>query len=330
MHRVASFLAVWVGLVGLAGAAAPSEEVIQGLYEGAIREAKGLRKVEGRLVACGKGVYKLFIRPLLDQGKAGPADKMELDGKADGQKVIFEGKVGDAKWSAAYAGRSIKGSAGQGAALEMKRITRKPTSLGQKHPAGAIVLLAGKDSPEMTKPPLKDGKEQEWKIAEDGGVEIPKGGMNSKRRFDGSLRLHVEFRIPLMPAGRGQGRGNSGVYLQGRYEVQVLDSYGLEGQDNECGGIYQVGAPLINMCAPPMQWQTYDITFTAPRFNSSGEKTQDAGVTVVHNGGTIHDRLKIPRPTGGSLDNNAAEPGGIYLQDHGNLVQFRNIWLVEL
>jgi hypothetical protein len=120
------------------------------------------------------------------------------------------------------------------------------------------------------------------------------------------------------------------VYLQGRYEVQVLDSYGLEGKDNECGGIYKVGAPIVNMCAPPMQWQTYDITFYAPRFDNAGKKTKDAYVTVVHNGVTIHDEKIIPKLTGGALDGNVAEPGGIYLQDHSNPVQFRNIWLVEL
>ena len=120
------------------------------------------------------------------------------------------------------------------------------------------------------------------------------------------------------------------MYLQGRYEVQVLDSYGLEGMDNECGGIYKVGRPLVNMCAPPMQWQTYDITFYAPRFDSAGVKTKDACVTIIHNGVTIHENLEIPKSTGGALDSNVDEPGGIYLQDHGNPVQFRNIWLVEL
>jgi hypothetical protein len=133
-----------------------------------------------------------------------------------------------------------------------------------------------------------------------------------------------------MPEARGQGRGNSGVYLQGRYEVQVLDSYGLEGLDNECGGIYQVAAPLVNMCAPPMQWQTYDITFRALLFDQAGNKKSDPCLTVIHNGVKIHDQVNVPGSTTAALGGNATKPGGIYLQDHGNLVQFRNIWLVEL
>ncbi|MCK5557939.1 MAG: DUF1080 domain-containing protein, partial [Candidatus Hydrogenedentes bacterium] len=131
--------------------------------------------------------------------------------------------------------------------------------------------------------------------------------------------------------GKGQGRGNSGVYLQGRYEVQILDSYGLESKDNECGGIYKVGAPIVNMCAPPMQWQTYDITFHTPRFDSSGAKTRNARVTVVHNGVTIHEDLEIPGPTRGSRNKKeTSEPGPILLQEHGNPVQYRNIWAVDL
>jgi hypothetical protein len=133
-----------------------------------------------------------------------------------------------------------------------------------------------------------------------------------------------------MPNARGQGRGKSGVYLQGRYEVQILDSYGLEGRDNECGGIYRVGKPLVNMCAPPTQWQTYDITFRGPRFSSNGEKTDLATLTAVHNGVLIQDEVKAKGPTTAAPDNTEKGPGGLYLQDHGNVVQFRNIWLVDL
>jgi hypothetical protein len=171
-------------------------------------------------------------------------------------------------------------------------------------------------------------KTVKWRLV-DGAMEVKpgSGSIVTKDKFK-DFKLHVEFRTPFMPEARGQGRGNSGVYLQGRYEVQVLDSYGLEPKDNECGGIYQVGTPAVNMCLPPMQWQTYDVTFQAPRFNGAN-KEKDAVITVVHNGVVIHDQLAIPHPTGGALDDRIAEPGPIYLQDHGNLVQFRNIWLIE-
>jgi len=154
-------------------------------------------------------------------------------------------------------------------------------------------------------------------------VEPRTGSIVTKKKFT-DFKLHAEFRLPFMPDKQGQARANSGVYLQGRYEVQVLDSYGLEGLDNECGGIYKVGKPLVNMCAPPTQWQTYDITFHAPKAG------KPARATVVHNGVTIQDEIELPGPTGGALDPNVKEPGGIYLQDHGNRMQFRNIWLVEL
>ncbi len=169
-----------------------------------------------------------------------------------------------------------------------------------------------------------------WRLV-DGAMEVRPGAGSivTKKKFR-DFKLHLEFRTPFMPESRGQGRGNSGVYLQERYEVQILDSYGLEGRDNECGGIYKVGAPRVNMCAPPMQWQSYDITFRAPRFDAAGNKVEDARLTVVHNGMTIHENLAIPRPTEAGPNSNVTEPGGIYLQDHGNLVQYRNIWLVEL
>jgi len=175
----------------------------------------------------------------------------------------------------------------------------------------------------------KLGDAAQW-IMKNNAVEIKPGtsGMLTRQKFT-NFTLHIEFRLPFMPNSNGQGRGNSGVYLQGRYEVQVLDSYGLEGKDNECGGIYKVGAPTVNMCAPPMQWQSYDIDFTAPTFNSFGEKIADARATVNHNGVIIHDNIAIPKPTGGAINMNTDKPGVLLLQDHGNPVQYRNIWIVE-
>ncbi len=176
---------------------------------------------------------------------------------------------------------------------------------------------------------FKLGDKALWVIKED-VVEIKPGtsGMMTRQQFS-DFKLHIEFRTPYMPNSKGQGRGNSGVYLQGRYEVQVLDSYGLEGKDNECGGIYKVGAPAVNMCAPPGQWQSYDIDFTSPKFDNRREKIADARVTVNHNGVIIHDNVAVPKPTGGAVDLRTHKPGSILLQDHGNPVQYRNIWILE-
>jgi hypothetical protein len=152
-------------------------------------------------------------------------------------------------------------------------------------------------------------------------------GCVSKHAF-GDHSLHVEFRTPFMPESRGQARGNSGVYVQGRYEVQVLDSFGLEGADNECGGIYKQSRPNVNMCFPPLSWQTYDIDFTAAKYDDAGKKTANARITVKHNGVVIHDNLELTASTPGYRPEG---PGklGLFLQNHGNPVAFRNIWAVD-
>jgi len=167
-----------------------------------------------------------------------------------------------------------------------------------------------------------------WRLTDDGAMEIVpgSGAITSTRSFT-DHRLHIEFRTPFEPNDRGQGRGNSGVYLQSRHEIQILDSYGLDGRDNECGGLYGRGTPLVNMCAPPMQWQTFDVEFRAPRLDPDGNEVPAARMTVSHNGVLIHDDVELPvRLRGGEQ----VQTGGILLQDHGDRLQFRNIWVVEL
>ena len=151
---------------------------------------------------------------------------------------------------------------------------------------------------------------------------------NSKRSFK-DFKLHIEFITPFQPAARSQGRGNSGVYLHGKYEIQVLDSFGLEGKDNECGAIYSQTAPSVNMCYPPLSWQTFDIDFTAPKFDKDGKRTRPAVITVRHNGVKVIDKLELTRGDTGNGRQEVDKADPIYLQNHGNPVYFRNIWIVE-
>jgi len=196
-------------------------------------------------------------------------------------------------------------------------------------PANAIVLYDGKDLNGWVSTTNQGAPH--WKQVEGGAIEVVKGGgIMTTRQFDGHFKLHVEFRVPYMPEATGQARGNSGVYLQGRYEVQVLDSYGLESKDDDCGGIYKVAVPKVNACKAPTVWQSYDIEFQAPRFQD-GKKVENAWITVFQNGQQIHDHVEIPLDnTVAGLGGDPSQPGPIMLQDHNNPVQFRNIWLVPL
>src|SRR4029077_7308906 len=141
-----------------------------------------------------------------------------------------------------------------------------------------------------------DGKKPaEWKLVDGGIMQVNgTGNIITKEKFDGSFKLHVEFRVPYMPDKKGQQRGNSGVYLQGRYEVQVLDSYGLQSKDNDCGAIYEVAAPLVNACKAPTVWQRYDIECWSPKC-VDGKKVEPAHISVLHNGVKIHDHFPIPK-----------------------------------
>jgi hypothetical protein len=155
-------------------------------------------------------------------------------------------------------------------------------------------------------------------------------GCTSKQYF-GDYTLHVEFLTPYKPHARGQKRGNSGIYHSGRWETQILDSFGLDGKDNECGGIYSVSKPLLNMCLPPLSWQTYDVDFTAAKFDSSGKRTAWPRITVRLNGTVVHEALELAKDftTAAPINKPLTGPEGpVYLQQHDNPVIFRNIWIV--
>lgn len=195
----------------------------------------------------------------------------------------------------------------------------------ESRPADAIVLFDGKDTSEWT---MDDGRPCIW-VVKDGYMETKGGGIRTKQVF-GDQQLHLEFWLPLMPDARGQDRANSGVYVQGKYEVQILDSYGLKSGGDDCGAIYGVAAPMVNANRPPEQWQTYDIIFRAPRFDEKGDRTANARMTVLHNGVLIQDNVEIPGPTRSAAGGSVSEPGFVMLQDHGAKIRFRNIWVRPL
>ncbi len=191
-----------------------------------------------------------------------------------------------------------------------------------------IILFDGTN---LDKWHTRDGGRAPWRVENGVMTVVPHSGNIISYETYGDAMIHVEWMEPDMRERTGQDRGNSGVYIHGVYELKVLDSYGVEPvQDDDCGGIYKMHAPLMNACRPPLEWQTYDILFRAPRFNASGVKIEDARATVLQNGLPVLNNVVMPRVTpSGSRDFEAAE-GPLMLQDHCHPVSFRNIWIMKL
>jgi hypothetical protein len=190
-------------------------------------------------------------------------------------------------------------------------------------PGNAIVLFDGSGISNWTS---RDGDPAQWRVEGNILHVTPGAGdiMTTQRMTD--FVMHLEFRCPDMPQATGQAKGNSGVFLQGRYEVQVLDSYGWDKPGlGDCGAIYNQFAPLSNGCRPAMEWQTYDVVFRAPRAGDSGPT-----LSLAHNDIIIHNNVQLPGVTGAAIDEDILTPGPLLLQDHRDLVCYRNIWIVEL
>ena len=266
-------------------------------------------KMGANVISLGKGEYRLvlFKGGLPGAGWDG-TPKIEVEGKRDGEGLLFKDSIDSATLTEGTL--KIKSTG-----LVLKRIIRHSPTEGLAAPKDATVLFDGKNADAFV-----DGK-----IDPRGFLEA---NTKTKQAFT-DFKLHLEFFLPFKPLGRGQGRANSGLYLQHRYEVQVLDSFGLKGLDNECGGIYKNAAPKVNMCFPPLQWQTYDVEFTAARFDAQGQRTAPARITVRHNGVLIQDDVALPRTTTSSgIKTITDTPGPFQLQEHGNPVYYRNIWIV--
>lgn len=289
------------------------EYQLQGEYSGRI-QAGDFDEVWGaQIITLGDGKFELvgFKGGLPGDGWERGGEVRKHEGKlVDGKAVVFEGdnvqlRAEDRQLTILIDGNAI---------AKLDKVERTSPTLGMAPPTGAIVLFDGKSLDAWENGQLIDGQ---WLGASNAAT---------KQKF-GDHTLHVEFRTPLMAASRGQARGNSGVYLQGRYELQVLDSFGLEGKNNECGGIYSISEPSVNMCLPPLTWQTYDIDFKAARYEGD-KKVENARATIKHNGVVIHDNLELPHGTPGYKPEGPGKES-LFLQNHNDPVVFRNIWVVE-
>jgi Domain of Unknown Function (DUF1080) len=333
VRRVCSLALIsLVGLVGVACAAheaftdpakAGPDFAVQGEYAGEGKFGDDTKKVGVQVVALGNHEFEAsaFIGGLPGDGWSRGDKTHTASGKTNGEAVEFSDPKGG---SGTIKDGTLTIMDGNGNKIgELKKVERKSPTLGAKPPEGAIVLFDGTNADAW----------QNGKIVDD---NLLWNGTTTKHAF-GDFTLHVEFRCPFMPKSRGQERGNSGVYLQDRYEVQVLDSFGLEGKDDDCGGISKIAKEIVNASLPPLTWQTYDVEFTAARADADGKKTSNARTTIKHNGILVHDDLELPHVTPGGHfgDEKAAQgseivKGPIYLQDHGgDPVVFRNIWIVE-
>jgi hypothetical protein len=309
---VRAFTPLALAAFGLAGLACFGPEILepsdggrdfalQGEYEGAGHGAQVVARGEGQFAAA------LFAGGLPGAG-ASSAEPLRAEGRDDGDTVTLTGH-----FDAALRDGTLRVETDAGESLLLRRVLRTSPTLGAEPPEGAVVLFG-------------DGDLAAFAEAERGPRGVLAAGARTRGAF-GSFTLHLEFLLPFMPEAEGQWRGNSGVYLQNRYEIQVLDSFGLRGENNECGAIYEQRAPDLNMAFPPLSWQTYDIDFTAARFDAEGQKTAPALVTVRHNGVVIHEGVALGGPTGQG-DPEGPAPGPLQFQDHWNPGVYRNIWLV--
>ncbi len=290
---------------------AGSDYALQGEFQGVIEKDEN-RTWGVQVIALGKDAFSLVGYPggLPGKGYHAGDELKKAEGKRKGDVVEFEGDHYKAELTESALKISVDGEL----VATLDRVHRESPTLGKRPPAGAIVLFDGSSAEHF-----KGGKMTDEKLL--------MADTSSLETF-GDHEMHIEFRTPFRPLARGQARGNSGVYVQSRYEIQVLDSFGLSGEDNECGGIYKNAKPKVNMCYPPLTWQTYDIDFKSAKYDSDGKKSEPARITVRHNGELIHEDLVLKAHTPGRL-NEASEPQPLYLQGHGNPVVYQNIWAIK-
>lgn len=284
---------------------------VQGEYRSS--DDKGV--VGAQVVALGKGQFEMYV---LEGGLPGAGWEPALSRtlvkgeRKDGKIAFVEGNI-----AATIENGAISLSKSDGAKVTLNRTERTSPTLNAKPPEGAVVLFDGTSIDAWLNGKLENGL-------------MMAVGSTSKQQF-GDYKLHLEFRTPYKPDARSQKRGNSGIYQSGRWETQILDSFGLEGKDNECGGIYSIAKPRLNMCLPPLTWQTYDVDFTAAKFDAEGKRTTWPRITVRLNGVLVHEDRELTKdftPAAPISKPLTSPEGPIFLQQHDNPVAFRNIWVV--
>ena len=277
----------------------------------------------GQVIAEGKGKYRaVLMRGLWKTAKDAKQVRIELTGTvgADGN-VALEG----GGWTGTLIGRKTLVAKCDKGSFNGEWTVRKSPTLCAKPPKGAIVLLPFKAG---EKPSMDEWENKSWPTLSNGAMRVGKRNNFTVRKF-GSSKLHIEWRCPYEPTKRGQGRGNSGVYTQKRYEVQVLESFGLASRSNDAGSIYKVANTKINASLPPLQWQTYDIEFKSAVIGADGKVKTPPTLTVSHNGIEIHKDQVLPSKTTAAAASGLTKKDSLMLQDHGNKVEYRNIWIVE-
>lgn len=281
----------------------------------------------GTVVAEGPGLYRIVARY---QGADSQTTQVELHGHREDTRVPIMGYSQAVLWLGQIQNDQLtlrRSEESYGGIFQLKKVIRHSPTEGLAPPSDAIVLLPYKKG---QPPDLSAWTNKKWIAMPDGSMQVSpgKGNNTSKRKF-GDARFHIEFKVPLVPTALGQARGNSGVYVESRYEVQVLDSFGVISTAGDCGALYNLSAPRVNACLPPGQWQTYDILFHAPRLNRDGTVRKHARITVLQNGVVVQDNVELPKHTPGGKDK-PAEKDSLELQDHHNPVRYRNIWVEKL